>query len=683
MALVGILGIADGAEASGAESSSESSLADLHLPPGFLQRLADRATIDNFQIEYHRTEANRSPAPRALFAARRRVDRYIDILISKPSADVALYRSALPAAFAPLRGYRAPVLEQANAAWPALAVRSELDSQEVAAAELVARRVADDGLLSTLVQVVAALGPERFTTNDNTGLADLKAVGVPVDWLAYFSATNGQPEDVVTFIATQLAGGATVEAINQDLDTYSFQFRQSHPSFAVATESGEDELGTLRLQVGGGYQDGIVPGGSIDVVCQLVRSFPGLDFLISIPNEYRDSFFEMAAQTWRLRRTNQVTLISEPFPVAAWAQDNGKAGTLFRDQAPGTASGAAPRKLATLIPRYASIDAGRSRFEKGESFLMDGLKAAGHEVVQSPLLFQGGNLLAVRDPKTGERLLLVGEGELHRNMTLGLTRPQALQTFRIEFGVDRCIEVPAVSYHLDFDVCVRSHNGELIAFVNDPMAAARAIVDLGISALEKAGILDPDAARAARGHLESGRDLDLLRLLRTIAPRRAPDSRGYPATFCRGFASSQIDSDAGNVQCFLLALDLLESSLDVTQPVMPGPDPSYSEYLEALRRNAAARAAQTETFRHLGWKIVAIPSMGDLYRGINYLNGIHHRDGYIMPGFGGFYAPLDQAASAAFREVLGSEFKITTLLTAESQRNHGGVHCTTAPYPRL
>lgn len=74
---------------------------------------------------------------------------------------------------------------------------------------------------------------------------------------------------------------------------------------------------------------------------------------------------------------------------------------------------------------------------------------------------------------------------------------------------------------------------------------------------------------------------------------------------------------------------------------------------------------------------------GRLYCGINYLNGIHHRQGYILPVFGGFFARLDGEAIAAFRQAIGSEPKITSILTAESQRQHGGVHCTTAAYPRL
>jgi hypothetical protein len=75
--------------------------------------------------------------------------------------------------------------------------------------------------------------------------------------------------------------------------------------------------------------------------------------------------------------------------------------------------------------------------------------------------------------------------------------------------------------------------------------------------------------------------------------------------------------------------------------------------------------------------------MTDLYRGINYLNGIQHREGYIMPAFGGFYAPLDEAALTVFRKSIGPELTITSVRSADCQRKHGGVHCTLASYPKL
>ena len=66
---------------------------------------------------------------------------------------------------------------------------------------------------------------------------------------------------------------------------------------------------------------------------------------------------------------------------------------------------------------------------------METVAASGHAVIASPLLYQGGDLLAVVDPSNGDRVLFIGEAEIHRNAAVGLTRDQILEAFRIEFSV--------------------------------------------------------------------------------------------------------------------------------------------------------------------------------------------------------------------------------------------------------
>ncbi len=660
---------------------------DLSLPGEFLQRIADRAVVDAYQASHHRVEPGPTPAPRKMYAARSGAERFIKIVRPQPGPEVNQYRSSLPETFVPLRGYRAPILEWAGGKPPALVQRDEWSREMIIAAECVARRLAHDGLLSTLAQVIKILGPDRFTSDGAAGLDALRSIGFPTDLLACFSPNGGEepgaPGSVVVLLARRLASGATIESLNPEMHKFEFRLARTHRPFQAATESGEHELGMLRVQAGGGYHNGVIPGATIDVICQLVNGLPSVDFLISVPELYLEPFRQMASQTWRLRRTNHVTLISEPLAVASWAQDNGKAGCFTAESASGSSSSPVYQRPATLAPRYACIGEGQSSFEKGESFLMDGLQAAGHAVAQSPLLFQGGNLMAVRDPKSGERLLLIGEAELYRNIALGLTCSQALEAFKAEFGVDRCVAVPSVSYHLDFDVSLRAHDGELVAFVNDTMAATHFVIRLGLHALKKSGTLNTNTAEACRVALDSGRDLEGVRHLRTVIPRRSPSTAGYPASLSRLFASSPTDSGAGNFQGFLLAIDLLESSVETNREIPGAPDSEHAAYLQALRHFASAQRAQAEVFKNQGWKVVAIPSMSDLYRSINYLNGIHHRHGYVMPVFGGFYAPLDNAAMIALRHVLGSGFTITPILSAESQRRHGGVHCIASAYPKL
>src|SRR4029077_18878129 len=127
------------------------------------------------------------------------------------------YRSSLPEGFVPLRGYRAPILEWAGGKPPALAHRAKLSKEEINAAECVARRLAHDGLLSTLAQVIVILGPDRFAADGPAGVKVLQSVGFPTDLLANFSINGGTkpgtPMSVVNFLARQLASGATIESL--------------------------------------------------------------------------------------------------------------------------------------------------------------------------------------------------------------------------------------------------------------------------------------------------------------------------------------------------------------------------------------------------------------------------------------------------------------------------------------
>src|SRR6185436_15869832 len=101
----------------------------------------------------------------------------------------------------------------------------------------------------------------------------------------------------------------------------------------------------------------------------------------------------------------------------------------------------------------------------------------------------GGDLLAVRDPKDGTRTLFLGEANVWRNTALGLSEVQAIEAFRVEFGVDRCVVLPAVSFHLDQELTVRVLGDRLVAFVADPRQAATIVLRCGLDAIVRAGVL--------------------------------------------------------------------------------------------------------------------------------------------------------------------------------------------------
>src|SRR5690606_15211952 len=112
-------------------------------------------------------------------------------------------------------------------------------------------------------------------------------------------------------------------------------------------------------------------GGNLDLTRQLVEQLPSVDFLVSVERKFLDEFLRHAS-AWPLQRAEQLTVVVEDMTVSQWAQDNGK---------PGIVHGAQRDHVAILVPRYASRGEDGSTFAPGESFLADGLAAAGQIVV--------------------------------------------------------------------------------------------------------------------------------------------------------------------------------------------------------------------------------------------------------------------------------------------------------------
>jgi hypothetical protein len=367
----------------------------------------------------------------------------------------------------------------------------------------------------------------------------------------------------------------------------------------------------------------------------------------------------------------RIRLIAEPQTVSQWAQDNGKAGSV-------AVEGQDPEP-ATLVPRYASRREDGSVFVPPESFLMEGLAASGHRVVASPLLFQGGDLLVVREPRSGERWLFLGEAEVHRNTALGLSRDQVLEAFRTELDVDRSIVLPSISFHIDFDVSFRARDRTLIAFVNDPLMAAVLVVREGVFALSRSGLLSSESMREVVGQVGRGRSREHVTAIEAALFRHRDAQGRFPLRVARGFASPS-GSDVGDFQLFLVALDILAASV-LTAEELTGGD-HRSAYFRSYRRRDALRRELREQLRALGIRVVSVPGWSEGKRSLSYTNGIHLPGRYLMPAYGGTYAALDEVARTVIRNALGPDIDVVPVICSETQRRAGGLHCAVSVYSR-
>lgn len=644
---------------------------DLNLPDEFLRRSADRIIRQTYEDRYRavlpdETTIAKSPPGEAASAP----DVPAITIYRFPSPpDLTTYRNSLREDRPPLRGFRAPIRGESTQEWPFDLPGESSPPDERQSADLVAARLARNGLLATTAALADVLG-ERLLKQDAPDL--LRRVGIPVDLLACFGASehDGSLHKWLREMVERRRK-STVEC-EEWLARIPFLWKPC--GFRVALESGDHDCSMIRLQLTrGDYWEGEGDGCSVDVARQLIAKLPDVKFLVHIEDRYVTQLLT-TVKRWPLGDRGRVTVLPEQEVLGQWAQDNAKVG--FSAARAGESS--KPR-LVTLVPRYASRREDGSVFVPGESFVADRLNAAGHEVRQSRLLFQGGNLIAVRDPKSGARILLMGEAEIYRNTALGLTRRQVEEAFRVEFGVDECLVLPAVSYHIDYEFSFRENDKKLIVFVNDTVPAREIVLRTGLECLQAAGVFSAEVRKTSTGHLDAHRDREFLGTVMSPLLQTAATNGGFPASLARHFSTGPVDSGVGNLQRFLLALDLLAAEL---LPSESWPMDEHSQaFRRAILRRRDDRKRTWETLARRGWVLTPIPSLSEEGLSINYVNGIQLRSKYVMPAYGGLYEQLDKTSQSRFSDGLPKNVEVVPISCGESQRRVGAVRCSASAYP--
>jgi len=563
------------------------------------------------------------------------------------------------------RGFRAPILTHAHEALELHPVAG-IDARS---ARTIAEGLARSGLRATLVAAYAQLDPDggdRGTPGER-----LARAGFPLDWLDSYTTPDAEP--LIDIVARELAAGRSRDVVIAQIGAFPFAYRPTIPGFAVATECGDHDAAAMRLQISSAT-DYARPGegGAMDVLRDVARALPDAEIVAAVETKHFAAV-EREARTLAASRAGRITLVESPLPLAQWAQDSAK---------PGHVESGGRRVVVWLAPRYASRGEDGSRFTPAENLALEGFSASGREIRSSRLLFQGGNLYCVRDPKTGTRSLLVGEAEIARNRALGLTRDEVLAAFRAEFGVDGCIVLPAVSFHIDLEISVRATADGLVAFVLDTSAAARTILRCGIAALERARLLDAEGARLALADAEADRHPEFFARLGPVFQAAQHGGGRFTLEFAQVFAAGPEDSGVGNLQRFLLALDLWTAARmgDATREDL-GIDPDSFAYLTSLRRREGDRTLVANALGGLGWKLVAVPGLSDGSRSLNPLNGIQLRGAYLQPVYGGIFEPLDAQATQRLAEGFGPDVRILPVRCGETQRRSGGLHCAVAVEP--
>lgn len=594
-------------------------------------------------------------------------DRFVVTYPTQPDP-IALPRRAYAETRPTRPGFIAPIADQRRRPRPTDVELRGLDPASAAAASAIATGLAREGLLATTARAIEALGsaePGR-----------LEMLGLPVDLLAHFEleGVSGDPAALIERLVAIMQRTGSATAALPELAQARFVYRPTDRSFRAATDSGEEEVVMVRLQLPRGDHWRGVPGGdALHLARDLVEQWSGPRFRLVVADRHVAPLLA-SSESWRPAGPLPVEVRAVPYLVSQWARDNGMPGTRRRPDG--------SRELALLAPRFASRGDEGSTFVPGDSFLLDaGPDPDGPALLRSPLLFQGGNALPIREPVTGRRTLLLGAAEVARNFVLGLTREQVLEAFTAEFGVDRILEIPALSFHCDYDLSIRAVGDELVALVNDPPAAAREILRTVLEVMARIGRLAPQGSQLGREAIEARDDRALLDLVSPMLYGAAIETSAgpcYTLSFARQFSAGPGDDGVGNLRVALAALEVL-----VAETVPPQEDPADATiraYLGAIRDARALREEIEAIAERESWRVVRVPGLPAADRGVVALNAIHAPGICLVPTWGGAFAALDRAALEAIRSGLGPGITVVPIATAETQRRSGAVHCAAAVF---
>jgi hypothetical protein len=607
------------------------------LPREFLAALADRITCASYQDTFRAFPgANPEPAFPLESGPPRRAG-----LIRPTITDASQALGSLPEERPPARGFHADgsVPFQIAAA----------DPHVRAVSDLIARQLTRDGLIATTTAALHVIPLDRRSNSP----AILRDAGLPVDLLDHFELDGVRGPHLLA----RLGAGGEPRALAR---AARFSYRPTIPGFRAMLEDGSERAGGLRLHLtGDGYWGGPGAGSSLEVASQFVRALPGLRVLAPAQGAHAEQLFRSSAD-WAGPEA-LLSIIVQDAPVSQWARDNA---------ASGTGPGGGP---AFLLPRYASRGEDGSILVPGDTLAGDALAAAGIPVRRSPLLFQGGNVMCVTGPRGG-RLLLIGEAEVHRNTVLGLTAGEVVGAMRAEFGADDALILPGASFHIDFDVTIRRHDGQSIAFVNDTLAGASGVVRAALEVLGARAAIDPSLAASAQRSLAQGR---IGEACRTLAPLYSLAS-AEPARLAAALSAGTRDPGAANLRVFLVGLDLLTvHSLGAQGAV----DANHGGYLGALARLQRLRGSLRRSLERAGFRIVGVPSLSEQRVGLGYINCVHTPDALFIPAWGGLFSACDLQAQGVYRTCMSAGVSVLPLLCSETQRRAGGPHCAAGLIP--
>ncbi|MGA1867325.1 MAG: hypothetical protein ACMUJM_02145 [bacterium] len=580
----------------------------------------------------------------------------------------------------PLSTFQAPILDNKyRIILPSFSLDMIPLSDIVKAQQIVVNNLSSIGIIKTLEKIIYELPYLPYQQNGSANRELLEEIGIPIKLLSCYRCENPKIEGLDQIISI-LQNKAAVLKEREFMDIkWQFSYTPTLPGFKLLPENGVGKIYAFRLQIPSiHYITGPGDGCAIDIVRQLLLTTNDELFLISLSPDNIIPFNEMI-QLWRVFVPERILLLEDETVSSQWAQDNCKPGALYNAQGEFL-------EYVTLIPRFASAGEKYSEYRPAESFIFDQVQGAGWHVVQSPLLFQGGDIIPVRNMETNELLVFVGEAEVARNKELGLSEEEVLQAFGREWGADRIEVIPSLSFHIDLEMSFRWHKREMIAYVNDSLSAARLIIKSGIKRLYSCNLLTGQETEQLLYWLEhSFQEDQMIQILwDKINELFLKDGR-FSGDTVELFKVSEEEVGDLNFSRFLLALDIVTASQKEGEQFWRKLKDHYLgegalSYFASLLEREQKRNVLKNQLLMRGMKVIPLPSISHEELSLNYLNAVHDLGAVYLPSFGGLFQELDEKVIEIIKNSLGNTVKIHLIRNSQTQFDCGGIHCSLSTY---
>ncbi|GAB4108940.1 MAG: hypothetical protein Kow001_08010 [Acidobacteriota bacterium] len=414
-------------------------------------------------------------------------------------------------------------------------------------------------------------------------------------------------------------------------------------------------------------------GDSLDVLRAILQSMENPPPVTMTLNHSLHAAYHASARSRHFgAEARLVNLAPSPVlrPYNPWAQDFVKSGRVGGE-------------LRGLVPRR--LYEGSSENGPVYELLLDQIAAGMAGFARSRLSWEGGDLMAVRDPGHPERLLLV-HGDAARPYLGDLTPAEYAYVLKLEFGADATLDLSGLAAHVDFAVNFLA--GSKVALLARPLTGNHNLAREALASLigrfngsPHAELAELRSLLAAREHASAS---ELRRALRRALDARpawvlppVDDALSEAAGSLTLFEVNRLlagDPERAREQVFrgwsrLSGSQIIDAHLALVASQLHGSSSDLRKRLEHAGR----------TLERLGFQVVEVPTiqvdpdLGIQWAGLSHVNFVNLEGKIFLPRFG--FGAEEDALFDRLQDSLPAGYTVVPVYAQHLLLHNGGLHC--------